>query len=223
MKPGAFRTLVIALAVWFAASGCARLDQIQADIKHESSGLVAGDLARDGLVFITPAAPTGLEADRQSVAFLFAGVLKNERPDIPVTTLAQTLSAVNREGLGAAYKEMYQDYQATGVLPRDTLAMIGQATGGRYIAMIELSSFYQSTRGRFSFLGIRFLDTKTANLRIFLQIWDSRDGSVVWEANEEMNIAQDTPVERPITFEWVTEETARRLVPLLPGSAKPTE
>ena len=212
---------LMGMTVIAVLAGCARLDQIQANIKHEAGALQPGDLARDGLVFITPAAPTGQEADRQSVAFLFAGVIKTERPDISVTTLAQTLSAINREGLGAAYRRMYQDYQDTGVLPGETLALIGAATGGRYIAIIELSNFYQSTRGRFSLVGIRFLETKIANLRMFLQIWDSRDGSVVWEASEEINIAKDTAVEKPVTFEWVTEETARRLVYLFPGSPPP--
>ncbi len=214
---------LMGLVLIAALAGCARLDQIQANIKHEAGALQPGDLARDGLVFITPAAPTGQEADRQSVAFLFAGVVKAERPDINVTSLAQTLSAINRDGLGAAYRSMYQDYQATGVLPAETLALIGAATGGRYIAIIELSSFYQTTRGRFSFVGIRFLETKIANLRMFLQVWDSRDGSVVWEASEEINIAKDTAVEKPVTFEWVTEETARRLVQLFPGTPPPAD
>ena len=158
------RSYGLGLVLLWAVVGCARLDQIQADITHEAGALSDGDLKRDGLVFITPAAPTGQEADRQSVAFLFAGVVRDARPDIRVTTLAQTLSAINREGLGAAYRRMYQDYQDTGVLPAETLALIGQATGGRYVVMIELSSFYQTTRGRFSLLGIRFLETKIANL-----------------------------------------------------------
>lgn len=214
---------VLSLLAVFALSGCARLNQIQADIQHEGGGLTPDDLARDGLIFITPTAPTGQEADRQSVAFLFARVVKAERPEIPVTTLAQTVSAINREDLGSAYRGMYQDYQATGVLPRDVLGLIGDATGGRFVVMIELSSFYQTNRGRFSLLGIRFVETKIANMRMFLQIWDSLDGSVVWEASEEINIAIDTAVERPVTFEWVTEETARRLVALLPGSVSPSE
>ena len=212
------RAVVFGAVLLASSAGCARLDQIQADIQHEAGALRPGDLKRDGLVFITPATPTGQEADRQSVAFLFARVISSERPDIAVTTLAETLSAINREGLGPAYRNMYQNYQDTGVLPADILAQLGAATGGRYVAMIQLSSFYQSTRGRFSLLGIRFLETKIANLRMFLQIWDSRDGSVVWEASEEINIAKDTGLEKPVTFEWVTEETARRLVQLFPGT-----
>ena len=221
MRQARVRYAGVGLLIGLALSGCSRLDQIQADIKHEVGQLAAAELARDGLVFITPAAPTGQEADRQSVAFLFAAVVKTERPDIAVTSLAETLSAINRQSLGVVYRRMYQDYQATGVLPRDALSKIGAATGGRYIAMIELSSFYQTTRGRFSVLGIRFIETKIANMRVFVQIWDSRDGSVVWSASEEINIAMDTAVEKPVTFEWVTEETARRLVALLPGSPAP--
>jgi hypothetical protein len=215
----AFFPLVACLAL----TACNRAGQIQADIKYEVGQLTAADMARDGLVFVTPAAPTGQEADRQSVAFLFARVLKEQRPDVNVTTLAETLSAINRDRLGGIYRRMYQDYQATGALPRDALLKISEATGGRYIVMIDLSSFYQSTRGRFSVLGIRLMETKIANLRMFLQIWDSVDGSVVWGGSEEINIAMDTAIEKPVTFEWVTEETARRLVALLPGSERPGE
>ena len=80
-----FKGCLLGLAIIWSLGGCAPLDQIQADIKHETGGLRPGDLRREGLVFITPAAPTGQEADRQSIAFLFAGVVREERPDIPVT------------------------------------------------------------------------------------------------------------------------------------------
>ena len=36
------------------------------------------------------------------------------------------------------------------------------------------------------------MQTKQANIRIFFQIWDSKDGSIAWEGTEEMNYSWDT-------------------------------
>ena len=60
------------------------------------------------------------------------------------------------------------------------------------------------------------LDTKSASIRLFLQIWDSEDGTIAWEGNEELNYAFDTSRERAVTFKTVVETTARNLIAHLP-------
>ena len=60
------------------------------------------------------------------------------------------------------------------------------------------------------------IQTKEANIRLFLQIWDSENGAIVWEGTEELNYSRDTSSERPVTFQLVVEEVARNLVGKLP-------
>jgi len=196
-------------------TGCAR-NQIHASVKFENIALTADDLKSHGLGFITPSTVTGREQDIQSLAFVFARVLKEQRPQMLVVGLPETLSAINQAALADEYKQMYIDYRDTGIFKKGLLQKAGEAAGARYLAQLKLSSFNQGSKGRFGLLGWRMIQTKEANIRLFLQIWDSENGAIVWEGTEELNYSRDTSSERPVTFQLVVEEVARNLVGKLP-------
>lgn len=192
------------------------MNQVHSSSHHSSISLATDDLETRGLAFITPSTVTGQEEDRQTLAFIFAEVIKEERPDIAVITLPETLSAVNSGGFAEEYKRMYDDYRDTGIFKRDILAMVGEVTGSRYLVQLKLADFSQKSKGRFSFLGVRLLQTQEATIRLFCQIWDSADGTIAWEGTEEVNYAWDTGTEKPVTFRVIVEETARNMVSDLP-------
>ncbi|HFD80249.1 MAG TPA: hypothetical protein ENK05_07670 [Gammaproteobacteria bacterium] len=204
---------LVLLAV--VAVGCTS-DQVHESALYKEISLPPGKLEQHGIGFITPSTVTGLEQDTQNLAFIFAKVLREERPDIRVVSLPETLSAVNRAGIADEYKGMYTDYRDTGIFKRESLRRIGEVTGVRYLVQLKLSSFGQQSRGRFSLLGLRLFQTKEASVRLFLQIWDSQAGTIVWEGSEELNYAWDTSREKPVTFRLVVEEVARNLIGKLP-------
>lgn len=183
---------------------------------HLDISLQQNELEQHGLAFITPSTVTGQEEDKQTLAFIYADVMKEVRPEIPLVTLPETLSAINRAGIAEDYKRMYVDYRDTGIFKRDMLAAVGQATGARYLAQMKLSSFSQNSRSRFSVLGLRLFQTKAANIRVFFQVWNSLDGTIVWEGTEEMIMARETSTEKPVSFSVIAEQTARNLISQLP-------
>ena len=199
-----------------ALSACSQSPQAQVSLKYDAVELQPGDLARDGLAFITPSSVTGQEQDRQGVAFLFAQVLEIQRPDIPVTSLAETLGEINEAGMHREYSEMFRYYADTGILPASALKPIGDLTERRYVAMLKMASYSTNSSRRFSFLGMRIVQTKSANLRLFLQIWDTETGAIAWEANQELNLAFETVAETSVTFEMMVERMAQDLIRLLP-------
>lgn len=199
-------------------NGCAGTGQIHASVDYRSISLAPGNLETHGLAFITPSTITGREEDTQGLAFIFARALEQQRPKIPVVSLPETLSAINQAGMADAYKQMYVDYRDTGIFKRESLSGVGTITGVRYLAQLKLSSFNQNSRGRFNLLGLRLLQTKEANVRLFLQIWNSEQGTIVWEGTEELNYAWDTLREKPVTFQHAVSEIARNLIGKLPGS-----
>ena len=203
-------TLIVSLVY-----GCST-EQIHSTVQFEDISLPPSGLKTHGLAFITPSTVTGREQDIQSLASIFADVMQKERPDIKVMSLAKTLSAINLAGIADEYKKMYFDYSDTGIFKKDSLRMVGEVTGVRYLAQLKLSSFNQYSKGRFSFLGIRVVQTREANIRLFLQIWNSELGAIVWEGAEELNYAWDTTKEEPVTFKLVVEEIARNLISKLP-------
>ena len=190
--------------------------QMHSTTHHLDIALQQDELKSHGLAFITPSTVTGQEEDKQTLAFIFADVMKEMRPDIRLVTLPETLSAINRAGIADEYKRMYVDYRDTGIFKRDILAAVGKATGARYLAQMKLSSFSQNSRSRFSALGLRMFQTKAASIRVFFQVWNSLDGTIVWEGTEEMIMSRETSTEKPVSFSVIAEETARNLISQLP-------
>jgi len=193
--------------------------QLNYNVEHTGLSLGPTDLEAHGIGFLTPAAGTGREADKQALAQSFVKALSEARPDARVRGLAEVLNSVNAADLDQQYKAMYRDYLQTGILDGDVLADVGRTSDVRYLAQLSLAGFSQGNRGRFSLFGFRMLDTKQGNLRVFLQIWDAESGTVVWEGSGELNFAYDTGRENPVTFEELCRLTAARLFAELPGAA----
>ncbi len=196
-------------------SGCAGV-QIHDSIQFNVFNLSKNDLSRYGLIFLTPSTPTGQEEDKQALALGFSEVLRQVRPDICYVSMPETLGAINRAGLTDAYRDMYDEYRNTGILKKTVLTEISQHLQARYLLQLKLANFRQETNSRFGLLGLRLVDTKLANIRLFVQIWDAQNGGIVFEAIQELNYADDTTSEKPISFRLIVEETARRVIAKLP-------
>jgi len=207
--------LLLGTVTLFLLGGCLPA-QVYPTIQERGISLQPGDLEAHGISYITPSAATGQEEERQAIAFVFSNVMQKERNAIRVVPLAETLSAVNKAGLAADYSRMYSDYRDTGLLNRDILRQVGEATGVRYVAQIKVQNFGQTQKDRFSILGLRLIETKTADVRLFFQIWDSKDGGVVWEATQELHFAQETMTEQQLTLNEVVSRAAQELVAKLP-------
>ena len=209
------KSSVLCLAIAFAQCACVK-NQVYSTARDSVISLEPGQLEAHGIAFITPSTVTGQEEDKQTLASIFAEVLENRRPGIEVVSLPKTLSAINSAGMADEYKQMYIDYRDTGIFKRELLNAVGKVTGVRYLAQLKLSNFVQISKGRFSALGLRMFQTNQANIRLFLQIWDSQKGTIAWEGTDEVNYSWETSTEKPVTFRVIVEETAGNLVGKLP-------
>jgi hypothetical protein len=207
------RLLALLLVV---LAGCSTSPTYYSQVNTQPLRLAAGELEAGGIAFVTPSTVTGQEQEKQAVALGYSDVLKGERPALKVITLAETLSAVNRAGLVQAYRRMYEDYRETALLPADVLRGVSAATGARYLAQLKLQNYSQDSKGRFGILGLRISETLYGDLRVFLQIWDARDGSIVWEGTQELRIAMDSTSNEPVTLRELIERSAKDLVSRLP-------
>jgi hypothetical protein len=195
---------------------CTAFDQIVPTARIHSISLEKGALEKNGLAIITPSTVTGQEEDRQAVALIFTGVLQERRPALRVVPLADTLSEINRAGLADEYRLMFDEYRYTGIFKRETLKEIGVVARARYLAQIKLADFRQDSSGRLSVLGLRLIQTKIGNIRLFVTVWDSSDGSIAWEGIQELNYAYETFREKPITFKQAVDEASKHLIRELP-------
>lgn len=190
--------------------------QRHSTVRDNPISLTRAQLTAGGLAFITPSMVTGQEEDRQGLALTFASVVREQRPELRCLSLSEALGAINKAGLADDYRKMYEEYRSTGILARIRLRAIGKATGVRYLAQLNLGDFRQQSNSRFGIFGLRVLQTKSATIRVSMQLWDSHDGSIAWEGTQELDYANETISERSITFQSISEDTARNLVARLP-------
>ncbi len=209
-----FFKLIFLLVAVFSIFGCST--QIKTSIEHNVHLLKKNDLKKYGLTFITPTTITGMEEDRQYLALTFSHALKTLRPELVISDLSKALGAINRADLTESYARMYEGYNVTGIFNKNTLRKIGQVMDNRYICQLKLSHFKSEAQGRLGLLGFAMFDTEKANLRLFVQIWDSEKGIIVWEAAQEITYAHDTSAEEPVTFERMIRLAAKDIAAVLP-------
>lgn len=194
--------------------GCST--QLYTNIEHNVHLIEKGEIKTDGLTFITPTTITGMEEDKQYLALTFSHALVKLRPELKVADLSYTLGQINNSNLTDEYAKMYDGYSITGIFNRETLKKIGDLTGNRFLCQLKLSHFRQEAQGRLGLLGLSMFDTEKANLRLFVQIWDSHKGIIVWEAAQEITYAHDTSDEDVVTFERMIRLAAKDIAKVLP-------
>jgi len=192
--------------------------QYGAQVIAEPTGasLKTGDLTSFGIAFVTPSTVTGQEEDKPALALAFSQQLEQQRKNIHVVPLTETLTSVNRAGLFEDYLRMITDYRQSGLLDPTALAQVGKATGARYIALLNMASFQQVYHDRLGIFGLRILQTKEANIRLTLQIWNSSDGSLAWEGAQELHMASETAAESAVSFGSVVQAAAEKLIAKIP-------
>ena len=224
MKTGCreYRSGLLAIGLALLLSACAS-QKLQTQTQQNvpttqvlTISLQSEDLRKGGIAFITPSSITGQEEDKQTLALAFTEILLKMRPDLSVMALPQTLSAINRQGLTREYRQMFEDYRLTGIFDRETLQKVAQVTKTRYLVQLKLGAFRQESKSRFGMLGLRVLETKTSTIRLFLQIWDSQDGSVAWEGAQESTVSHESLAEEYVSMKSIVQESARDLVTHLP-------
>lgn len=207
-------TLVLLAAASLA--GCASTGQLSSNTDATNFSLDPAAFRTAGIGFLTPISATGQEANRVALALAFASSLEDAPGDLRVVPLAAVLSAVNRGGLAADYREMMDDYAATGIMEKQTLQQVGDISDARYLGLLQLADFEQSENKRFGIAGLRLLDTKLASIRVSWQIWDSTTGMIAWEGSDEIHYAYDTGRERPVSFGFVAGKAAANLIAKIP-------
>ncbi len=210
------------LCAYLAISGCAG-SFMHANSQQHNNGLTDDLLQKEGLAFLTPSTVTGQEEDKQALAFVFGNVLTQLHPKIRYVSLPETLSAINHQGLTDEYRLMYEQYRNTGIFKHELLQKVGQATGARYAMQLKLAGFTQGSEGRFGMFGWRIVDTQYAKIRLFVQIWDTSTGVIVWEMSHEMNYGYDSVQEGGVTFRSIVEASANDVLTRLPAARSPSE
>jgi hypothetical protein len=206
------------LVMWFlgiscitALGGCAgHIYEWEAQTRSLpiSPAISSLSLTQEPVAVLSALTPLGHRGLQQGVSFAFDRALSKATPPITTIPSHQVLSQLNAKGLTADYAELVAVYERTGILDRPRLERIGSACSVHYVFQPVFSSFGQEMENRFALLGWRLLQTRITVLRLALQLWDVRTGTVVWASSGEVTLASDVlgqariPLDRAAEILW---------------------
>jgi len=196
--------------------GCGATTQVTCDLDFRNVGPIAETaLEQSGVGVLTPSIVTGRETDKQVVGEVLSDILESRLGTMTVVSLVDFLNLVNNAGLADSYTASLEMYDSSGLIPQDALKRLGEAADVRYLAKLSLANFEQNQIERFGVAGFRVISTYRTRIRVFLEIWDSDSGQIVWYANEELSIASERAAEDNLSIRGAAARAIGQMLDVL--------
>jgi hypothetical protein len=138
------------------------------------------------LAFLTPG---NLQGFSPALSHALNGALSQVSPPIQEISTNDTLNRLTDAGLANDYADLRTGFTRNGILDRERLRRIGKGLGSRYVLLPGLAQFDQAIVDKFEAIGIKLLRNRVTTLRLWLQLWDSQSGYIVWESSGEVTTA----------------------------------
>ena len=135
-------------------------------------------------------------------------------PNWKVISPQELVKRINREKLAGEYAKLREDFEQSNIFDGDALRKIASAIGVRYVFQPRLAAFSQTMTDRWSFLpfDLRIMQTRSSNMRVWLQLWDAETGEMVWTSMAETTMQNEAAFSRPRVFGDVARATLGGMV-----------
>ena len=149
----------------------------------------AAELAREPVATLGVLAPASLQGFNPSLSHALNAALSEASPPIRGIAAHETLNMLNQQGLGAEYSTLIAGFGRGGILEREPLQRIGSALSSRYVLLPGLAEFNQVIIDRLSIYGWNSIQSRVTTLRLWLQLWETQTGKILWESSGEVTVA----------------------------------
>ena len=95
------------------------------------------------------------------------------------------MNRLTDKGLATEYADLRAGFARNGMLDRQRLRRIGSGLGSQYVLLPGLAQFGEEILDKFEAAGIKLVRNRVTTLRLWLQLWDSQTGHIVWELSGE--------------------------------------
>jgi hypothetical protein len=136
-------------------------------------------------------APAGLVGYRTSLSHALVAALAGVSPPIRRIPAHEIANALNDLGLATEYSDLLSGFALSGIMKRERLQQIGSALGSHYLLVPGLTEFNHVILDRFEFSGVKIVRTRVTVLRLWLQLWDTGTGHILWESSGEIATTSD--------------------------------
>ena len=156
----------------------------------------------------------GLRGNEVGLDYMLGEVLHRVAPQLHIVSQQQTISQINQQGLAVEYNQMRVDAEQSHILNRDPLKKVGMAIGARYVFQPRLASFTQTMYDRWTFpgFGVVVSQTRQSNLRMSVQLWDTKTGELVWASMAEGTMQSEALAKDPVYLEDAVRVTLGSII-----------
>ncbi len=201
--------LLATMAMLLAGCGPPYLSDTYATSTPKPPSLDTRDLARTPVVVLAFVAPANLQGLSPTLSHALSAALAEVSPAIREIPAAETLNRLTDKGLATQYADLRAGFARNGMLDRQPLRRIGSGLGSQYVLLPGLAQFGEEILDKFEAAGIKLVRNRVTTLRLWLQLWDSQTGHIVWESSGEGTTAS---VLLSPTQTVALEEIARKLL-----------
>jgi len=170
-------------------------------------------LARAPVATLGLLAPAALQGFSAALAHALSSALAEASPSIRSLPSHETGNVLNAQGLAAEYAELLAGFGRSGLLERQGLQRIGAALGCRYVLLPGLAEFHHALLDRFEIAGLKLVQSRVTTLRLWLQLWDTPTGQLLWESAGEVTVASEIlRRERTVPLDEIAQKLWRHML-----------
>jgi hypothetical protein len=181
--------LLATVVMLLAGCGPPYLSDTYATSTPKPTSFDTSDLARMPVVVLAFEAPGNLQGFGPTLSHALSGALAEVTPPIREIPTAETLNRLTDKGLATEYSDLRAGFARNGMLDRQRLRRIGLGLGSRYVLLPGLAQFGEEILDKFEAAGLKLLRNRVTTLRLWVQVWDSQTGHIVWESSGEVTTA----------------------------------
>ena len=156
-----------------------------------SASVGVAELTLEPVAALGPITPAGLQGFSPFLSRALIAAISEASPSIRGIPAHETVNMINGQGLSADYSELISGFVRSGILERERLQRLGSTLGSRYVLLPGLADFNQILVDRFEIAGLKMVRNRIITLRLWLQLWDTQTGQIVWESTGEANVASE--------------------------------
>jgi hypothetical protein len=136
-------------------------------------------------------APPALQGLGPALSHALDAALAEVTPPLPAQPIPDTLNSLNQQGLATEYADLLSGFTRSGLLERKRLQSLGSALRSRYVLLPGLAGFDEVLADSFEISGLKIVRSRTSTLRLWLQLWDTQTGRLLWESAGEARVASE--------------------------------
>jgi hypothetical protein len=172
-----------------------------------------GDLSHQPVATVGLVAPAGLMGYSASLSHALVAALADVSPAIRGIPAHEIANALNDQGLTSEYADLLAGFSRNGIMERERLQRIGSALGFRYVLVPGLAELNYLVLDRFEITGVKVIRTRVTLMRVWLQLWDTRTGHILWESAGEVATASEVVRhDRLVPVDEIAQKVWRRMI-----------